>query len=687
MAKDLLFEIGTEEIPARFMAGILKQLAELSSQRLGELRLSHESVQVFGTPRRLAVLVRSLTERQENKESENKGPAVKIAFDAAGNPTKAGQGFARSQGVDVASLVVKEGYVYAQVHEEGQETAALLPELLTELLHKLNFPKNMRWGDLELRFVRPIRWLVALYGTEVVPLCVAEVESGRMSQGHRFLGCGEVAITEAAQYESALAAQFVLVDPEQRRAMIREQLHAAAREQGGVVAMDEELLEEVVHLVEYPTALCGRFEEKYLELPPEAVMTPMKEHQRYFPVLDAQGKLLPLFITVRNGGPAHLDIVRHGNERVLRARLADARFFYLEDQKASLAARVERLKTIVFQEGLGSMYDKVLRLQKMASTLAAWVQADGDSRRWVERTAFLAKADLVTGMVCEFTELQGIMGREYARLNGEEIPVAEGIYEHYLPRFAGDALPQQLPGRLVSIADKLDNIVTTFSRGLIPSGSQDPYALRRQAQGVLHILLEAQYPLSLRAMVQQFLELLGLAEAAVQDKLQQEVADFFRLRLKNLLLDQGVRYDLVDAVLEKDTDVLYEAWLRAQALQEAAGTAALGEAVQAFTRAANLVKHATRDEIRPASFVAAEERQLHEAYTAAAATVAAGMATRSYGEALAALAALAGPINAFFAAVMVMDENEEIKTNRLALLKGVVQLAEGVADFSKVVQG
>ncbi|WP_319403085.1 glycine--tRNA ligase subunit beta [uncultured Anaeromusa sp.] len=684
MAKDLLFEIGTEEIPARFMKGILQQLTEYSSQRLQELRLEHGDIQVFGTPRRMAVLVRNLTEQQEDRESENKGPSVRIAFDTEGKPTKAGQGFARGQGVDVNALVERDGYVYAQIHEQGKATAELLPELLLELLHKLNFPKNMHWGDLDMRFVRPIRWLVALYGQEIVPLEVTGVVSGRVSRGHRFLGEKEITIAEAAAYEDSLRHNFVLADPEKRRSIIRQQLEETAREHNGVVAMDEELLEEVVHLVEYPTALCGRFEEEYLELPQEAVITPMKEHQRYFPVLDQAGKLLPLFITVRNGGKEHLDVVRHGNERVLRARLADARFFYMEDQKGTLEQRVERLKSIVFQDGLGTMHDKVLRVQAAALQLGKNLQADEAALKQVARTAYLAKADLVTGMVCEFTELQGIMGREYAKLNGEDDAVAEGIYEHYLPRFAGDELPQGMPGRLVSIADKLDNIVATFSRGLIPTGSQDPYALRRQAQGILSTLLAAPYGFSLRDMVQYALEQLNLTDAKVQEKLQQDVAEFFRLRLKNLLLEQNVRYDVVDAILEGDTDVLYESWLKAQALTAAEGDS-LKKAVQALTRASNLVKHATRDEIKETSFVADEEKTLYAAYQKAAARIAASSQQRDYAQVLAELTTLADPIHAFFEAVMVMDPDEEVKTNRLALLKQIVSLASGIGDLGKVI--
>lgn len=686
MAKDLLFEIGTEEIPARFMPGVLKQLAQLAETRLTELRLAYAAVRVCGTPRRMALIVEGLADKQADKSSENKGPSVKIAFDAEGNATKAAQGFARGQGVDVSELVVKDGYIYAMVHEVGQAVDAILPEFLLNLLHSLNFPKNMRWSDLDLRFVRPIRWLLALHGSDVVPVSIAGVDSSNTTRGHRFLSEGEVVIASAADYAPTLAKHFVLVDPEERRNLIRQQIEALAQQQGGVAAIDEELLDEVVYLVEYPTALCGTFEAEYLELPAEAVITPMREHQRYFPVTDAAGKLLPMFITVRNGGDAHIDLVRHGNERVLKARLADARFFFEEDKKVKLDARVEKLKTVVFQEGLGTMYDKSQRLMKLAAGMAGLAIAQPTfAPSDLERAAFLAKADLVTGMVCEFTELQGIMGREYAKLQGESEAVAEAIYEHYLPRFAGDALPQTVIGRFISMADKMDNIVATFSRGLIPTGSQDPYALRRQALGIVHILLDGQYHVSLRQMVEQAMDLLHISDAAKREALLAEVEDFFRLRLKNILSDEGVRYDVVDAVLASGIDDLFDACLRAKALASDGTTAAMQKAVQAFTRVANLAKHAGAEQVSAELLVNPAEQALYQEYVQAKEAIARLVAEKNYPGIFSVMANLAAPIDAFFTAVMVMDENMAVRNNRLALLQGILALTNGIADFSKLV--
>ena len=418
MSKKLLLEIGTEEVPAHVMPGILKELAEKAEKAWKEHRIGFSSVRTIGTPRRSALLVDGLEERQADISSENRGPSVQIAFDADGNPTKAAQGFARGQKVDPKDLVVKDGYVYAMVHEEGKATAELLQSILPELICGLSFPNSMRWADLDFKFIRPLRWIVALYGSEVIPFEVAEVPSGRVSRGHRFLSQGDFEIADAESYEKACEEQFVIVDQERRKAMIREQIEKTAKDHGGVAEITEDLLEEVLYLVEYPTALCGKFEEKYLKLPAEAVITPMRDHQRYFPVKTEAGALLPLFITVRNGGSDYLDVVQHGNERVLKARLEDAQFFFDEDRKKSLEEHREKLKTVVFQEGLGSVYEKTERLQKLAEKISDALGVSAEDKKAALRAALLSKADLVTGMVTEFTELQGIMGREYARLDG-----------------------------------------------------------------------------------------------------------------------------------------------------------------------------------------------------------------------------------------------------------------------------
>ncbi|MPL63323.1 Glycine--tRNA ligase beta subunit [bioreactor metagenome] len=681
---DLLLEIGTEEIPARFMRGILTQLEMLAKSQLSEMRIGFREVQVVGTPRRFALIVRDVVDRQSDKESSNKGPSVNIAFDSNGMPTKAAQGFAKGQGIDVKELVIRDGYVYAMIKDIGRPVGELLPEILPAIVSSLNFPKNMRWGNLEMRFVRPIRWILALYGSEIIPFTIAGVESGNITRGHRFLSKGDIVITSPDEYFGKLAENHVMVDQSLRCKVIREQIEKIAVQQGGTATIDEDLLEEVVYLVEYPTALYGRFEKEYLDLPPEAVVTPMREHQRYFPVVDNEGKLLPVFITVRNGGSDYIDIVRHGNERVLKARLSDARFFFEEDKKVALADRVERLKTIVFQEGLGTLYDKTERIEKLAVFIAKEISLNEHVISDTSRAAKLAKADLVTAMVNEFTELQGIMGREYALLNGENVSVAKAIYEHYLPRFAGDLLPEEPIGRAISIADKVDNIVATFSRGLIPTGSQDPYALRRQALGIVHILIAAQYNFSLSKLVSQAMNLLGIN--AGQEQLLGEIQDFFRLRIKNVLSDEGIRYDVIDAVMASGTDDVYDTVLRARAVAETCGTDAMHKAVLAFTRVANLAKNAPLQVVNPETFSQEAERELYQAYFCTENTVKELLIKKDYNGILKKLSELAEPINHFFDAVMVMDKDEVVRNNRLALLKSITDTATVVADLSKLVE-
>ena len=540
----------------------------------------------------------------------------------------------------------------------------------------------MRWGDLDFKFIRPIRWFVALYGADVIPFELANVKSGRTSRGHRFLSQGDFEIADAKSYEKACEENFIIVDQDKRKQMIREQIEAVAKANGGQAEITEDLLEEVLYLVEYPTALCGKFEEKYLQLPPEAVITPMRDHQRYFPVKTAEGKLLPLFITVRNGGKEYLETVQHGNERVLRARLADAQFFFDEDRKKTLEEHREKLKTVVFQQGLGTMYEKTERLEKLADFIADAIGADEKAHKHARRAAILSKADLVTGMVTEFTELQGIMGREYAKLDGECEKVAIAIDEHYKPRFAGDSQPQTTAGRIVSLADKIDTIVGTFSLGKIPTGSQDPFALRRQALGLVNMIIEAKYHLSLSAIVAKAMDLYGIEDEKARAKMQQDVADFIRLRLKNVL--ESIRYDVVDAVLA-DVDDIYAVALRAKAVADYVASTDAAAGVQAFVRVANLAKKAASAEVSADLFQTDAERNLFAAYEKASAAVASDIASESYAEAITALAALAAPIDTFFDDVMVMDKDEKIKNNRLGLLKSIDELVSRIADFTKIV--
>ena len=681
MSKDLLLEIGTEEVPAHVMPHLLADLKRLAGDVFAERRLAYESLRTIGTPRRTALLVTGLAERQEDISTETRGPSVAIAFDAEGKPTKAGVGFARGQGVDPAALIQRDGYVYASVHERGAETAQLLTELLPELIRAIPLPNSMRWGDLDFRFIRPIRWIVALYGTEVVPFTLANVTSGNTSRGHRTLSPQDFVISSPADYETACEKAYIIVDPVRRRSMITEQINEVAKAAGGTAEITPDLLEEVLYLVEYPTALSGAFEEKYLALPAETVITPMRDHQRYFPVKAADGSLLPVFITVRNGGREHLDVVAHGNERVLRARLADAQFFFDEDRKKSLAEHREKLKTVVFQQGLGSMYEKTERLMELVTAIveelapdeAAYEAMEPDARRAAE----LSKADLVTGMVTEFTELQGIMGREYALLDGEKPEVARAIDEQYMPRFAGDELPQSDLGFALSVADKIDNIVGTFSRGKIPTGSQDPFALRRQALGLVLMLIDHKSGLLLSDLVEEASDLYDL-DVSLCQKMQVYVADFIRLRLKNVLTERGVRYDVQEAVLT-DVDFVADVPARAAYVERLLASDGADALVQSFVRVGNIARMTETGVVDPALFVAQEEGALHAAYERAVAARAEGADT------LPAEQALAAAIDAFFDAVMVMDKDERIKKNRLTLLKAIDNYLLYTADYSKIV--
>lgn len=711
----LLFEIGTEEIPAKFMPGILKQLKELAAAKMQELRIPFEDITVYGTPRRMAFIAGGVAETQADVVVEAKGPSVKIAY-VSGAPSKAAQGFARGQGVDVKDLVVRDNYVYAVKHLAGQPVVELLPGLLMDILTSLSFPKTMRWADYEFRFVRPIRWMVALFGDQIIPVEICGVKSGKFSMGHRFMQQslkaaaesqgllsaalskvgnkvysalagvkGAVEIPSAGDYKKVMYDNFVMVDQDERRALILQQIKDLAAQNGGEAEINEDLLEEVNYLVEWPTALCGKFEEKFLSLPKECIITPMREHQRYFPVLDEDGNLLNKFITVRNGGSEHLDIVTHGNERVLRARLSDAEFFFNEDRATKLEDRLEKLKTVSFQEGLGNMYDKSERLVKMAEMLRFAINTPVDEEE-LRRCALLCKTDLVTGMVIEFTELQGVMGREYALLDGEKPEVATGIFEHYLPRFAGDALPATTIGRIVGIGDKLDNICATFSRGLAPTGSQDPYALRRQALGVINILLDANYHISLAKIIAGTLYLLDIKPEET-GKLVPQIMEFFKQRLRNLLMDQGIRYDVIDAVFaDKRNDDMVDLAVRCKALAAYVEAGNAEPLVQVSVRVSNLCKKIEKEvAISGALFKDESENKLHEVVAAVSKEIIPEIVLYDYAAVLKAGEKVIEPVNTFFDKVMVMDEDENVKNNRLAMLEEVRGIVNAVGDLSLLV--
>ena len=680
MAKDLLFEIGAEEIPAGFMPNILGQLKQLAETKLNDAHLPFESIATYGTPRRLALIVKGLADTSAEISERHKGPSASIAYDADGNATKAAIGFARGKGLDVADLVVEDGYIYAETKTAGVPAKDIVTDMLPQLITGLNFPKSMHWGNLDAKFVRPVRWLVALLDEEVIPVEFATVKSGNVTRGHRFLGADEITIKNAASYVDTLKENFVMVDQDARRELISKQLHDIAASKNASIVWDDDLLEEINYLVEWPTALCGGFEESYLALPDAAIITPMKDHQRYFPLVDQDDKLLPMFLTVRNGSDHSIEVVQAGNERVLRARLDDAKFFFNEDRKKPLIDRQDGLTKIVFQEGLGNLADKTERLLKLGRVFGEECGLHEDAAVVLERATELAKTDLTTGMVTEFTELQGVMGKEYALLDGESPEVAEAIFEQYLPRFAGDVLPQTEAGKVLSIIDKVDNIVATFSRGLIPTGSQDPYALRRQTIGILNILLGSDWNISLRPIFKASMELLNVA-ADKQEELLSQVEEFFTLRLKNIFLDREVPHHVIDLLLSNnelsvaDAEGLVNALL-ANRIDENV------ELVQAYTRMYNLVKDVEYTGVNSDLLKEDAEKALFEAASKASEASLAAWEANDYTAVVAVPATLVPAINKFFEDVMVMDKDEAIKANRLQLVRLAYSVMTIIGDIS-----
>ncbi|GBF75432.1 glycine--tRNA ligase subunit beta [Paenibacillus sp. 598K] len=692
MSNHLLLEIGLEEVPARFVRGAMNQLQERVVKWLGEARIGHGEVRAYATPRRLALLIADVADKQTDIHEEVKGPSRKIAIDAEGNWSKAALGFARSQGVEPEQLFMKElqgvEYVYANKSSLGTNTVDVLPEGLRQQIVAMTFPKNMRWGTQELRFVRPIRWLTALLGSEILALEIAGVSSGNTSKGHRFLG--ETAVIDSAEnYVERLREQQVIVDVREREELILAQIEAMSAERGWHIAVKEDLLEEIVFLVEYPTALYGSFDPSFLEIPQEVLITSMREHQRYFPVMNEQGELLPHFVTVRNGDATSIEQVARGNEKVLRARLSDAKFFYAEDQKLSIEAALAKLESIVYHEELGTMTEKVGRIREVARRLHERLGLDGETAAAIDRAAAIAKFDLVTQMVYEFPELQGIMGEDYARKAGESEAVARAVFEHYQPRFAGEQAPASVPGAIVSLADKIDTIVGCFSIGIIPTGSQDPYALRRQAAGVVQTLIAHGFELQLGDLFDLALDVHG-ARGMTRDRaeVRGELSEFFALRVKNLLSEHGIRYDVIDAVMAAGFDNLRMTVERASALFAAAS----GEqkdsfklAVDAINRVGNLAAKAEQAGTDPALFAEDVERELYAHWQQARPQLAAALAAGDAAEAISRLAALREPITAYFDQVMVMAEDPAVRANRLGLLAEMAAAIRPIADFSKLV--
>lgn len=682
----LLLEIGVEELPSRFGQTTLDQIENNLSKLLKEERINFDNIEKYATPRRLTFVIKNLADKATDLEEEVKGPAKKIAVDADGNFTKPALGFMKSKGLDPENVYFKQlgnaEYLFGTIKQEGKHTSEVLKNIVPEAIKNVTFPKAMRWGGKNMRFARPIRWMVALLNNEVLDIDLEGIKSSNITRGHRFLGEKEFEVNSVEEYFEKLDKNFVILDQHKRKEMIRKQAVEVAKSLGGEVELDEDLLEEITFLVEYPTAFYGEFDEEYVKLPKEVVTTPMKEHQRYFPV-SKDGKLLPNFIAVRNGDSNRIDLVKAGNEKVLRARLADALFFYHEDTKKPLESFVDKLQTVVFQAKLGTVYDKTLRIEKLSQVILNELNMT-ESKENTLRAAKLCKADLVTNMVFEFTELQGIMGRDYAQVSGENEEVCQGIFEHYLPRFAGDILPETNTGIALSIADKLDSIAGFFAIGIKPSGSQDPYALRRQALGILSILLDRKLSVNLNNLINAALDNYSNLEFN-KEEVASQIVEFFVERVKNLFKDLGIRYDVIDAVLNNNLDDISDIHTRALELNRWLQKDELVEMLTAFNRVATLAEKATTDIVKEDLLKEDAEIKLYNGFKEIKSNVESLLLDKKYNEALDAFATLRPLVDNLFDNVMVMDKDEAIKENRLGLLKQIYSTMLTICDLSKIV--
>lgn len=685
MGKELFLEIGTEEIPAGFLSKALADIEVLIRKELDNARLGCTEIKTLATPRRMALWVSGLPTLQPDAEITALGPAKNIAYSADGTPSKAAEGFARGQGVAVADLTLvttdKGDYIAAVRKETGRPVHELLAEILPRLIGNIPFKKSMRWGDFDVRFARPIHWIVALFDGSVVPFSFGPIDSGSVSRGHRFMGNTTFPVRDFSHYLAECERHFVIPDPAVRKEMIRREIHRVAKVAGGQLLPDEGLLDEVTYLCEYPSVVHGTFSADFLKVPKEVLITSMRSHQRYFSAVDGDGRLLNCFITINNTLTDDPSVVVKGNERVLRARLSDARFFFEEDQKVTLEQRVESLKSVVYQQKLGTSFEKMERFRTLAEQLATKLHPSLKSK--VSRAAFLCKADLVSAMVGEFPEVQGIMGREYALLQGEDAEVAAAIAEHYLPTQAGGELPTADTGAFVSIADKLDTICGCFGVGLVPTGSADPYALRRSALGIINIILDRDYRLSLSELVDSALVLLTPKLTRPAAEVKAELLEFFRGRFVNLLADRYAA-DAVEAAVATGFDDLVDAVARIGALAAFKSRPDFAELAVTFKRVDNIVKEGVVAKIDTSLFEDGAENALATAVDYVNRSVAAAIGVRDYVTALTEIASLGCHVDLFFDKVMVMAEDEKVRTNRLALLTAISRLFSGIADFGKL---
>lgn len=683
--RTLAFEIGTEEIPAFDLAGAVKQLSTMVPSLLDDAAIPHGAVKIFSSPRRLIVIAEEIPEATEEKNEVFKGPSAKIAFDAEGNPTKAAQGFARGKGVDPSSLVVEDGYVYARTHTPSVNVASLLSSVLNKIIHGLSWPRSQRWGVQSEYFTRPVRWIVALFGNEVIDFTFAGLVAGRTTYGHRFLAPGPFEVADADSLVDVVRSASVIPSEAEREQVIREGVAKAEAETGFTAVLHPKTLVEVINLAEYPTVLVGTFDEEFLKVPEEIIVDAMLVHQRYFPLYDKDGKLTNRFIVVSNGDPACAETIVDGNERVVRARLYDAKFFYDEDLKQPLESYVDHLGKVVFQEKLGTMLDKTNRIQRLADHLAEDAGLAGQDLSDVERAARLCKADLVTSAVVEFTSVQGVMGSYYAAASGETAQVAQAIEQHYRPRFAGDEAPDTVVGKIVAIADKLDTVCGLFAVGQGPTGSSDPFALRRSAIGIVAMLSgKDAVEVSLVAAIDAALA--SYAQQGIEfdtDAARRDVIEFFITRTKVMMRDAGNSIDAIDAVLSAGIQEPVELINRVSALEAARSEQpeVFEDLATAYARANNLCDSKLGTEVNE-GLLSEVEQALVRAVCQAESNVASALENNNYAAALSELAALRKPIDLFFENTMVMDEDQTLRENRLRLLNSFVAVFANVADFA-----
>jgi len=692
--ENVVLEIGTEEIPAQYMENALKDLNRLAKNYLEESRIKYKEVKVYGTPRRLILFIFHIKEKQEDIFQKIKGPAYLIAYNKESQPQKPALKFAQNQGVNIEDLIVEDTekgkYIFALKSKIGQPTIDILSRIFPKTIKSMQFPKSMRWEESSLRFIRPIRWILALYGKEIIKFNLDGLNSENITYGHRLLAPKKIIISSTQEYFKKIEKNYVIIDPQIRENIIKTDIKQIIKEIGGEKIINEKQLKEIIYLVEYPNAILGKYDKKYLELPKDVLTVVMEKHQKYFPVFKNKDELLPLFIVIINNSKKYASKIKEGNENVLRARLEDAKFFYQEDQKIPLEESVDKLKNVIFQEKLGSLFDKTKRLELLCDYISDSLRVKQKVKKDLLRSAHLCKADLVTEMVKEFPELQGSTGKEYAILSNEKKEVAEPIFEHYLPRFSGDRLPETENGMILGIADKVDSIIGCFMMGLTPTGSQDPYGLRRQSRGKIAIILKNNLQISLKDIIQKSLSLyktsVSLELQIDENKIVSQILNFFKQRVKNIFLEEGIRYDVIDSVLAVDSDGdVVDVKHRIKAIEELYNKPIFRKILNSSSRVLNLSKSNEETEIDRSLLKEKAELNLYHNYESIYPQTRAFIYNKEYKKVFKLLGNLCEPVDEFFDQVLVMDKDKHIRKNRIALIKKIGILFNQVADLSKIV--